>query len=409
MGEYPGIPRIVCRDVEWLAATVISTLKSTIPGRSRDRWLAGVAGGIAARLGVQPVYVRAAFVAFGLLGFAAYVLLLVISIDSLVDDEPSEEASPDKKLALLLMTVGGLLLAHQVGLLASFMLPVALVLFGAAALWDRSTPLRRSRLTRLVAPNIGGAPTIGRTVGGIALLVVGLAVLLPGIEAIRRAGWLVLGVVITLAGALLVFGPWLYRLAGELRSERSRRIRADARAEVAAHLHDSVLQTLALIQRAGDDPRRMVTLARSQERDLRAWLFGDKGPTAELEPALTQVADRVEHDHNVPINVIVVGEAAMDERVDALVAAAREAMVNAARHSGTAAITVYVEVGHDSIDAWITDQGTGFDPAAVRDGAAGIRGSIVDRMNRRGGSADVSSGSEGTEVHLRLPVTEAVK
>lgn len=384
----------------------MTSLRSIVPPRSRDRWLAGVAGGIAQRLGVQPVYVRAAFVSFGLLGFVAYLMLLILSIDSLAEDGPHPEASPDRKLALLLITIGALLLAHQIDLVPSLMLPAALVLFGAAALWDRSTPLRRSRLTRMIAPDIGGAPTVGRTLGGIALLAVGLTVLLQGIDVIRNAGWLAFGVMITAAGALLVFGPWLYRLAGELRLERSRRIRADARAEVAAHLHDSVLQTLALIQRAGDDPRRMVTLARSQERELRAWLFGADSEASDLEPALAQVADRVEHDHNVPIDVIVVGHAAMDGRTEALVAAAREAMVNAARHSGTDSITVYVEVGPDAIDAWITDQGAGFDLSDEARRGAGIRGSILDRMARQGGLADIMSGPDGTEVHLRLPVRE---
>jgi signal transduction histidine kinase/phage shock protein PspC (stress-responsive transcriptional regulator) len=390
---------------------VNSKLRTMVPSRSSDRWLAGVAGGLAHRLGVQPIYVRAGFVVFGLVGFAAYVVLLMLSIDSVAEEDVEPyEATGDRKVALLLITLGGLLLVREAGLVPGFTLPVALVLFGAAALWDRSTPAGRSRLTRLVAPSIGGAPTLGRALGGVALLIVGLLVLLSGASVIRQAGWLVLGILVTAAGATLVFGPWLYRLGSELTAERSRRVRADARAEVAAHLHDSVLQTLALIQRSSDDPRRMVTLARSQERELRNWLY--KGSAAEadqLEAALSQVADYVEQHHNVPIDVIVVGDAAVDEHVTALLGAAREAMVNAAKHSGSDLVTVYAEVGDGRVDVWITDLGEGFDPDAINGAGVGISGSIADRMRRHGGSATISSGPEGTEVHLSLILSEATR
>jgi signal transduction histidine kinase len=382
-----------------------------VPGRSSDRWLAGVAGGIALRLGVQPIYVRVAFVAFGLVGFAAYIALLMLSIDSFADQDAERiEATGDRKVALLLITMGGVLLAREAGLVPGFMVPLGLVLFGAAVLWDRSTPAGRSRLTRLVAPSIGGAPTVGRVIGGSALLIVGLLVLLSGASVIRQAGWLILGFLVSAVGALLVFGPWLYRLASELTVERSQRVRADARAEVAAHLHDSVLQTLALIQRSADDPRRMVTLARSQERELRNWLY--KGSAAEadhLEAALTDVAEVVEQHHNVPIDVIVVGDAAVDEHVEALVGAAREAMVNAAKHSGTDLVTVYAEVAEGRVDVWITDHGVGFRPDAVDGGGVGISGSIVHRMERHGGTAAISSGAEGTEVHLSLSLREVAQ
>jgi len=390
---------------------VKSTLKTMVPGRTVDRWLAGIAGGIARRLGVQPIYVRAAFAAFGVVGFIAYVLLLILSIDSAAEEDAEPyEATGDRKVALLLLTLGGLLLVREAGLVPGFMLPVALVLFGAAALWDRSTPAGRSRLTRLIAPSIGGAPTWGRTIGGVALLIVGLIVLLSGASVIRQIGWLVLGVVVAATGALLVFGPWRYRLGAELASERSQRIRADARAEVAAHLHDSVLQTLALIQRSSDDPRRMVTLARSQERELRNWLYKENaGEADQLEAALSNVADRVEQHHNVPIDVIVVGDAVVDAHVEALVGAAREAMVNAARHSATDTITVYAEVASGAIDVWITDMGVGFDPGSVSGNGVGISGSIIDRMERHGGKATIASGPDGTEVHLSLGLREPAR
>ena len=349
--------------------------------------------------------------AFGLLGLAVYVAALVLTIDS-VDESPSpvEEATAERKFALLLMVFGAMLLALEMGLIPSFSIPGALILFGAAALWDRSTPAGRSRLTQLINPNITEAPTLGRTLGGVAFLLVGITVLLPSAPIVREAGWLVLGVAATSVGALMIFGPWLHRLGSELAAERSRRARSDARAEVAAHLHDSVLQTLALIQRSADDPRRMVTLARSQERELRNWLYKSGNSDADrIESALAGAAGKVESDHDVPIEVIVVGDIAVDSDVEALVGAAREAMVNAAKHSGADLISVYAEVEPSAVDVWVSDQGRGFDPAASPGTGVGIRMSIRDRVERRGGSvAIVSSPEEGTEVHLHLPLRERV-
>lgn len=373
---------------------------------SSERWLAGVAGGLAHRLGVQAIYVRVAFVSFLLVGFAAYVGLLVLTIDSTVDtSEEGREATGQEKLALLMLTLGGLLLTRELELIPSFIIPAAFVLFGVAALWDRSTPAGRSKLTRLVAPNVGGAPTLGRAIGGGLLLIVGVSLLFSETSVVREAGKLVTGVLIAGIGAAVVFGPWLYRLAKELSAERSERIRADTRAEVAAHLHDSVLQTLALIQRSPDDPRKMVTLARSQERELRNWLYRTGASEhSELEAAVQETANRVERDHDVPIEVIVVGTAVVDEHVEALVGAIREAMVNAAKHSGADSVSVYIEAGAQSIDAWITDQGRGFDPQERNGSGVGISGSIIGRMERHGGRAQIDSSPEdGTEVHLSMP------
>jgi signal transduction histidine kinase len=348
---------------------------------SSDRWLAGVAGGLAHRLGVQAIYVRAA-----------------------TSDE-GREATGQEKLALLMLALGGLLLVRELDLIPSFIVPAAFVLFGVAALWDRSTPAGRSKLTRLVAPSVGGAPTLGRAIGGGLLLIIGVSLLFSGTSVVREAGKLVTGALIAGIGAAVVFGPWLYRLAKELTAERSERIRADTRAEVAAHLHDSVLQTLALIQRSPDDPRKMVTLARSQERELRNWLYRTGASEhSELEAAVQEAANRIERDHNVPIEVIVVGNATVDDDVEALIGAAREAMVNAAKHSGADIVSVYVEAGTDSIEAWIADQGRGFDPGERNGNGVGISGSILGRMERHGGQATIeSSADDGTEVHLSLP------
>jgi signal transduction histidine kinase len=173
---------------------------------------------------------------------------------------------------------------------------------------------------------------------------------------------------------------------------------------MAAHLHDSVLQTLALIQRS-DDPRRMVTLARAQERELRRWLY-ERAPAPRgdhLSAALQAAADRVEADFDVRVEVVSVGDLALDERLTALVAAAGEALTNAAKHAGVERISLYSEVGEEAVEVWVSDQGKGFDPEAVAVDRRGIADSLVGRMHRYGGSAAITSESgEGTEVHLSI-------
>jgi signal transduction histidine kinase len=193
----------------------------------------------------------------------------------------------------------------------------------------------------------------------------------------------------------------------QLGEERRERIRNEERADMAAHLHDSVLQTLALIQRHADAPQQARSLARRQERELRAWLYDGRSSREDapgaLATALDGVADEVEADHGVAVDVVVVGDCALDEHVNALVAAVREAVLNAARHSGAAEVSVYAEVAGGRIEAFVRDRGRGFDPAAVNGDRRGITHSIVRRMARHGGRAHVNSApGEGTEVTFDL-------
>jgi signal transduction histidine kinase len=179
---------------------------------------------------------------------------------------------------------------------------------------------------------------------------------------------------------------------------------------MAAHLHDSVLQTLALIQRARE-PREMAMLARTQERELRAWLYGraPSVPGVRLRDALDAMASRIERGQAVKIETVAVGDAALDESLRALVAAISEASLNAATHSGAAEVSVYVEVEADAVTAFVRDHGSGFDPAAVPADRRGIADSIVARMQRHGGTAEVVSGKDGTEVRLRIPRATATE
>jgi signal transduction histidine kinase len=211
-------------------------------------------------------------------------------------------------------------------------------------------------------------------------------------------------VIVTAAGAALLLGPWVLRLWRELDSERRERIRQEERAEVAAHLHDSVLQTLALIQRRSSSPDETTQLARRQERELRAWLYGERDPAQNtLAGALEAVADGVEADHAVTVDVVTAGDCPLDDRLRAMVEATRESVVNAAKHAGVREVSVFAEVNGPVVTAYIRDRGRGFDPAAVNGDRRGIAESIKGRMERHGGTATVSSApGDGTEVVLEM-------
>jgi signal transduction histidine kinase len=226
-------------------------------------------------------------------------------------------------------------------------------------------------------------------------------------EGLQALGDLALAVTAAVGGSVLLFGPWLWRLGEQLGAERRERIRHEERAELAAHLHDSVLQTLALIQRSADQPRRMVALARRQERELRSWLYGQQegASTITLTDAVEGVVEEVEAIHDLSVEVVVVGDAPVDDHLRALLAATREACVNAAKHSGADEVSVYVEVEADAVHAFVRDRGVGFDPATVPADRRGIRGSISGRLERHGGYGRVTSGpGEGTEVELCVPL-----
>jgi signal transduction histidine kinase len=210
------------------------------------------------------------------------------------------------------------------------------------------------------------------------------------------------------AALVLLFGPWWLRIARDLVVERQARARAEERADIAAHMHDSVLQTLALIQRRAEDPQAVVQLARAQERDLRSWLFEGRAPgdadVSSFAEGVRQIQRDVEALHGVPVEVVTVADCPLDEHLSALLAAAREATVNAAKWSGAAVISVYAEAEPDKVNVAVRDRGKGFDPAAVPGDRKGVAESIRGRMTRHGGEATVQSApGEGTKVTLTMP------
>lgn len=386
-----------------------------------DRVLSGVAGGLGERLGVDPMLVRVAFVVLcgaGGFGALAYVVAWVLSGEPTAEPSRPAPGSPSSRqlLALGCMLLGLLLLLRELGLWLGDAVawPLALAGAGSAAMWVRSDERERARAaglaSRVPVQSPGGRGSKLRVVVGAVLVVTGMGAVLAGQQALtfQAVGPVLLAIVVTTAGIGLVLGPWVARLARQITDERRERIRSEERAEVAAHLHDSVLQTLALIQRSRD-PVEMAALARGQERDLRAWLFGAGGDPDRLRAALEGTAARIERRHRVPIDVVVVGDAALDDRLRALVQAAAEAMTNAARHSDAERVSVYAEVESGQVTLFVSDQGAGFEPEAVPPGRLGIAESIRGRMARHGGEAEVvSEPGEGTEVRLRLPLEVAV-
>lgn len=366
--------------------------------------MAGVAGGIADSLGVRDGYVRAAFVtllAVWGIGGLLYMLAWLLTFDRVADIEV-EQIESRRAVGLGMAFAGFLFLMGAAGVWpnAALVLTAGALSFGTAAITDPSSP---GPLAALMSPGVDRVSRSRLIIGGL-LLVGGITTFSLSVGQIFEFGIVFLAVFLTGLGILIAFGPWVRRLLNDLGNERSERIRQEERAEVAAHLHDSVLQTLALIQRS-DDPQRMAMLARHQESELRDWLFG----TAPLDgvdllsTALKQAAERVEEDFQVPVDVVTVGDHPVTEPTKALVAAASEALVNAAKHSGADRISLYLEVEDGSVDVIVTDQGVGFDAGSVPGDRKGIAQSIVSRMGKAGGTAAIETEpGEGTEVILRL-------
>jgi signal transduction histidine kinase len=383
--------------------------------RSRsDRVIGGVAAGIGHHLGIEPVVVRIAFVVLTLAaGFGLVVYLLAWLLAP--EESPDPAARPRARILIrptLAQALGaGLILGGVLLLLLvtgfwfgeELAWPVTLAAFGFAILWARSGEEggTRSPLEAVLTGKVFGS----RMLVGSLLILAAMVVFLLANTSLRVAGSTLLAVFVAIAGIGLIVGPWAWNMGRELMEERSQRVRTEARAEMAAHLHDSVLQTLALIQRSPEQ-REMVTLARTQERELRAWLYG-RAPAlagARLRDAVDAMAGRVEREQHAKVEAIVVGDTDMDERALALVSAVGEATLNAARHSGSTEVSVYVEVEDDAISAYVRDHGAGFDADAVAADRRGIADSIIGRMERHGGSAVVNSRpGAGTEVVMRLP------
>ena len=392
--------------------------------------LAGVAGALSDSVGVSPTAARAALVAlsfFGGSGIVIYVAVWLLVPPAGSDEPVVRGALGDRRTISLVTAVASALVVALV--VASVLKTPALIgdvspgvvaLAGLVVVWRHAGPEDRQAAARLASLLSGAGPAAVptrrrllvasvRLLAGVALIAGGTsAVLAPKqlTEADFAAAAGALGVV---AGFALVLAPWWLRLGRDLASERRERARAEERAEMAAHLHDSVLQTLALIQRSAADPHQVQRLARAQERQLRSWLFdatpGQRdglGP-ASVSGALLSLQQEVETDHGVRVELVTVGDAPLDEASKALLAAAREAAVNSAKWSGADVVSIYAEVEPAALSVFVRDRGRGFDPAAVAPDRKGISESIHARVRRCGGTSSVrSSPGQGTEVALKM-------
>ena len=393
-----------------------------------DRFFAGVAGGLGGRFGIDPTVVRIAFVIATLAGgwgLTLYIVAwLLMPLDG-QDESVGWRVVRDRQgLLLALAFVPALVVAMAVAsaLHAGFITSLAwsgfLFCAGALLLWRNTDPEERAWLRDAADPVVRLGGRSRRSWRRISLrLGLGAVLLLGGIASLAWRHSYSTGAARGLEGSLLVaaavvvlFGPWWLRLLRDLVTERQARLRAEDRADMAARVHDSVLQTLAMIQRASDDPQRVVQLARSQERELRAWLFagdipaavGDKVPTIAAGTQL--IASEVEERHGVPVEVVTVGDCVLDDQLRALLDAAREATVNAAKWSGAPTISLFSEVEPTRVSVFVRDRGRGFDPDAVAHDRHGIAESIQARMLRHGGRADVRTApGDGTEVELVMP------
>lgn len=302
-----------------------------------------------------------------------------------------------------LLLAGAILIARMLGVDVPLgtLIPAAAILGGAAIAWIQLDETRRAGLLdKTKADQAGGW---ARLAAGLALVVAGVLVMVSGSGSWEQTWLALLASVAVLGGVALVLLPWGLKFWRDLEAERAGRVRATERAEIAAHLHDSVLQTLALIQRRAGNENDVVRLARAQERELRGWLYRDPGKEAgQLSERIKAAAAEVEDSLGNAVDVVSVGDTAMTARHEALVQASREAMVNASRHGG-GAVSVYLEVADGDAEVYVKDRGPGFDPESVPADRMGVRESIVGRMNRHGGSAVISSSADGTEVRLRLP------
>lgn len=408
-----------------------------------DRFVAGVASGLAVHLGLPTSRVRFGFLVLTLLGgfgavlYAGLWLMLPVMSSSRLGpayppgvgsatrrglrtqsraeqaphslpesgQESHSQAAVAFSVLVCFLGVVALLQGLGLGLSTRVFWPLLVGSGGVVLLWWQSDESQRYAWLSTSA----SWKVLLRTIAGVVTLVVAgwLAIFSLGVRG--ALGTAIATFALALVGGALVIGPWLLRTNRALRYERTERVRTQERADVAAHLHDSVLQTLAVIQRQSGDPQTVVHLARTQERELRRWLFEPVDDARQLlGAALRDAAAEVEEAHGLPIEVVMVGDVVVADRYAPLVAATREALLNAAKHSGAERVDVYGEVGPEAVEIFVRDRGRGFDRTRVSSDRLGVTGSIADRMSRHGGSSDVRSGlGEGTEVRLRMPADPA--
>ncbi|MEU8350955.1 MULTISPECIES: ATP-binding protein [Streptomyces] len=401
---------------------------------AEGRMLGGVARGLAGHLGVPVSWVRVVFVVLfmteglGALLYGAFWFVVPLGVGG-VDTprgpfEPTAETGADGRrrvrarkpdrgqfVALLAMVVAMAVFIQKLqlgGPANAYLWPTLLIGAGVALVWRQADNARRAhwaavtRRKRLLP--------IARGAAGVLLVVAGVSGIAVVQGSVRHLGVVLQASLAVVVGIALLAGPYLVRLTQDLSEERLMRIRAQERAEVAAHVHDSVLHTLTLIQRNAEEPREVARLARAQERELRAWLYRPegRGKDEDQEPdtlaeAVKATAAEVEDYHGVPVEVVCVGDCPLDEKLGAQMQAAREAMVNAAKYGGDGPVQVFAEVEGRTVFVSVRDRGPGFDLDSVPADRMGVRESVIGRMQRNGGTATLRNAPDGgTVVELEM-------
>ena len=387
----------------------------------------GVAAGLSVRSGISVSAIRTVFIVTALIsgfGAAVYVLAWLFLPAEGESSTIASRAQADRRgiglaaaAASLLAVILLIAAVLHVGWIGSLSWPPVVAVAGLVLIWRNASPAEQAVLRQLSEPLIGdtsgGQPRrLGLRIAIAAVLVVAGLVIVISQHLSRVQLGALTGVALMFAAIVVLLGPWWLRVARDLLAERQARVRAEERADMASRVHDSVLQTLALIQRRADDPQQVVSLARAQERDLRSWLFDGRAPgsldglATTLSGGVRLIQQDVEAQHGIVVEAISVGDCDLDADLSALLAAAREATVNAAKWSGAAAVTLFAEVEPNAVSVFVRDRGRGFDPDAVPGDRKGLAESVHARMARRGGSATVRSApGQGTEVVLTMPRT----
>jgi signal transduction histidine kinase len=398
--------------------------------------IGGVAAGLARHLGLPTVWVRAAFLVLAVLGGSGIVfyagLWLVLPAQPFQREAPGLEsaarqgkrpsrirrlADSGPAVALVALGLGLVLTAEAIfGGNGVLLWAIVLAVVGFGLLWRQADEAQRSRWldqseklnpVRAVFGGGGWAAYV-RVGAGFTLIVAAMALFAVRHGHVRQVTDVLFSAALGGIGLAIILGPWVWRLTNDLTTERAERVRTQERADLAAHLHDSVLQTLALIQKNAADAPTVARLARSQERDLRAWLFDATPGGGTLVGVLRELVREIEDTYGVDVELVTVGDVDLDEPLAPIVAATREAATNAAKHAGTPVVDIYAEVSPAALEVFVRDRGHGFDPQTVPTDRQGVRNSILDRMTRHGGTAEIRSTPEtGTEVRLTLPRQES--
>ncbi len=399
--------------------------------RPEGRLIAGVASGLAVHLGLKVSHVRIAFALLALFsgaGILAYAALwILMPREGVVDEAAGLEAAtrsgmrpaiaesatrPDSGIVV----AGGLVIVGLMWLFVSggvvpggLFWPMVIGGVGVVVIWLQVDERVAARATSEGGGWLGrfsrggGSMSILRLVGGLVLVGAGISWILATQVGLAELPAVLGASGVLLAGVAVVTAPWLAQQRARLRQADAERLRAEARADMAAHLHDSVLQTLALIQRQAGDAQTVAQLARRQERELRTWLYGESTRAASLRSALREIAADVEARFAIDVELVCVGDVEVDDRVAAMVQATGEAVTNAAKHSGAPRVDVFAEVDDGRVEVFVRDRGAGFDPDDLPDGRMGVRQSIRARMERYGGTATIRSApGEGTEVKVEI-------